>query len=212
MREAFVRTDNAFLSSGGNDGTTALVALVRDKVLQVANVSDYRAVLVQQRGWRGATSGGGGGSGDGSGGGGAGGSSGRAAGAKLSMLVRALSVDHKPNRADERERIEAAGGSVLFWGVWRVEGVLAVSRAIGDKLLKAFVSSEPEVQTWARTSEDRYLILATDGVWDALTNHEAGAVVCSQGDDVQAAAELLVSTALRKGSTDNVTAVVIDLA
>jgi protein phosphatase 1L len=48
----------------------------------------------------------------------------------------ALSDDHKPNRADERSRIEAAGGVVVWAGTWRVGGVLAVSRAFGDRLLK----------------------------------------------------------------------------
>ena len=58
------------------------------------------------------------------------------------------------------------GGSVLFWGVWRVEGVLAVSRAIGDRLLKPFVIATPEIQTWIRKEKtDRYLLLASDGVW-----------------------------------------------
>ena len=36
-----------------------------------------------------------------------------------------MSEDHKPNRADERERIEAAGGVVLWAGTWRVGGILA---------------------------------------------------------------------------------------
>jgi serine/threonine protein phosphatase PrpC len=51
----------------------------------------------------------------------------------------ALSEDHKPNRTDERSRIEAAGGVVVWAGTWRVGGVLAVSRAFGDRLLKRYV-------------------------------------------------------------------------
>ncbi|XVE53867.1 hypothetical protein DITRI_Ditri03aG0036100 [Diplodiscus trichospermus] len=43
----------------------------------------------------------------------------------------ALSVDHKPNREDECERIEAAGGKVIQWNGHRVFGVLAMSRSIG---------------------------------------------------------------------------------
>ncbi|EOY29970.1 ABI1 isoform 3, partial [Theobroma cacao] len=43
----------------------------------------------------------------------------------------ALSVDHKPNREDEYERIEAAGGKVIQWNGHRVFGVLAMSRSIG---------------------------------------------------------------------------------
>ena len=41
---------------------------------------------------------------------------------------------HKPNRDDERARIEALGGAIMHWGTWRVNGQLAVSRAIGESL------------------------------------------------------------------------------
>lgn len=60
----------------------------------------------------------------------------------------ALSTDHKPNRKDERQRIEKAGGVVMWAGTWRVGGVLAVSRAFGDRLLKQYVVAEPELQVY----------------------------------------------------------------
>ena len=41
---------------------------------------------------------------------------------------------HKPNREDERARIEALGGTIMHWGTWRVNGQLAVARAIGRDL------------------------------------------------------------------------------
>ena len=77
----------------------------------------------------------------------------------------ALSSDHKPNRPDERKRIIDLGGRVVLWGVWRVEGVLAVSRAIGDRALKAYVTPEPEIREWDRTDNDQFVVLASDGVW-----------------------------------------------
>lgn len=47
--------------------------------------------------------------------------------------ARELTKDHHPDREDERNRVEAAGGYVLEWaGVYRVNGELALSRAIGD--------------------------------------------------------------------------------
>ncbi|CAM0883539.1 unnamed protein product [Alopecurus aequalis] len=49
----------------------------------------------------------------------------------------ALSVDHKPDRPDELERIQAAGGRVIYWDGARVLGVLAMSRAIGEFSLQA---------------------------------------------------------------------------
>ncbi|RRT42460.1 hypothetical protein B296_00057112 [Ensete ventricosum] len=59
-----------------------------------------------------------------------------------------LSDDHKPNRSDERKRIEEAGGVVMWAGTWRVGGVLAMSRAFGNRLLKQFVVAEPEIQVF----------------------------------------------------------------
>ena len=54
-----------------------------------------------------------------------------------SLSVTKLTEDHHPDRDDERDRIEAAGGSVVsVWGVPRVNRILTLSRAIGDVYLK----------------------------------------------------------------------------
>lgn len=47
-------------------------------------------------------------------------------------------VNFQPNREDECERIEAAGGKVINWDGYRVSGVLAVSRSIGMSILNKF--------------------------------------------------------------------------
>ena len=49
-------------------------------------------------------------------------------------------------------------------------GVLAVSRAFGDKPLKRFVISTPHMQEEQLCHEDEFIILASDGLWDVLTN------------------------------------------
>ncbi|KAJ4458810.1 putative protein phosphatase 2C 7 [Paratrimastix pyriformis] len=54
-------------------------------------------------------------------------------------------TDHKPESQAERARIGALGGSVLFAGVYRVNGILATARALGDGFLKPYVSHEPEL-------------------------------------------------------------------
>ncbi|KAH0872791.1 hypothetical protein HID58_070153, partial [Brassica napus] len=59
----------------------------------------------------------------------------------------------------------------------RVLGVLATSRAIGDNYLKPYVSSEPEVTVTERSEEDEFMILASDGLWDVVTNDAACATV-----------------------------------
>ncbi|KAJ4790033.1 Protein phosphatase 2C-like protein [Rhynchospora pubera] len=84
-----------------------------------------------------------------------------------------LSSDHKPDRPDELQRIQAAGGRVIYWDGARVFGVLAMSRAIGDSYLKPFVISEPEVMVTETTEQDECLILATDGLWDVVSNEVA---------------------------------------
>ena len=125
--------------------------------------------------------------------------------------AEALSDDHKPNRPDEAARIRALGGTVVFHGVWRVGGVLAVSRALGDSALKPFVTARPDVRSWALGPNDRYLVLATDGIFDVLANREVGEIVTA-ATGAQAAAEALVEQALLRGSLDNATAMVVDLS
>lgn len=143
----------------------------------------------------------------------------------------ALSVDHKPNRDDEYARIEAAGGKVIQWNGHRVFGVLAMSRSIGDRYLKPWIIPDPEVMFIPRTREDECLILASDGLWDVMTNEEVcdmarkrillwhkknGATLPMERGELidpaaQAAAECLSNRAIQKGSKDNITVIVVDL-
>lgn len=86
------------------------------------------------------------------------------------VAAHQLSKDHKPNAEGEKERIENLGGMVVWAGTWRVGGVLAVSRAFGDRPLKKFVIAEPHSCCCQLACDDEFLILASDGVWDVLTN------------------------------------------
>ncbi|PIM97807.1 Serine/threonine protein phosphatase [Handroanthus impetiginosus] len=81
-----------------------------------------------------------------------------------------LSFDHKPDRADEKARILASGGRVFNNDTARVQGILAMSRAIGDTYLKPYVISEPEVTFTRRDIGDEFLVIASDGLWDMMTN------------------------------------------
>ncbi|CAK7325740.1 unnamed protein product [Dovyalis caffra] len=149
-----------------------------------------------------------------------------------------LSSDHKPDRADELLRIQEAGGRVIYWDGPRVLGVLAMSRAIGDNYLKPYVIPEPEVTMTERTEEDECLILASDGLWDVVSNdtacgvarmclraHKQSSVPGSPGSEAALgsgavessdkacsdASILLTKLALARHSTDNVSVVVVDL-
>lgn len=145
-----------------------------------------------------------------------------------------LSVDHKPDRSDELARIEAAGGRVIFLNGARVEGILAMSRAIGDKYLKPVVIAEPEITFTKREPEDECLILASDGLWDVLSSDlacqvareclreknppaKAGPQIEEEGAGAlypsrsMLAAALLTRLALGRRSADNISVIVVDL-
>lgn len=53
-------------------------------------------------------------------------------------------------------------------GVWRVQGSLAISRAIGDAHMKEWVTSEPEINRVALSTDCEFLIIASDGLWDKV--------------------------------------------
>lgn len=92
--------------------------------------------------------------------------------------------DHKPINPAEKERIQKAGGSVM---IQRVNGSLAVSRALGDYEYKQckdrgpceqLVSPEPEITVQDRDNDkDEFMILACDGIWDVITNADLCAFV-----------------------------------
>jgi len=226
VNEACVLTDDDFLKKARQqevlDGSTMLLALVYQEDsrpgserapgscrLLVANIGDCRAVLCTARQLPGSTGG---------------------------LMALPLSVDHKPNREDETARIEAKGGVVDFQGVWRVftpgssnfggqtiqRWGLAVSRSFGDLLLKeperydcvgvtpgGLVTAVPEIQVmYLSPSEDRFLVLACDGIWDVLSSEEAVSV-CAEQENPKLAAQSLLKRTFSSNSDDNLTAVVL---
>ncbi|XP_054798704.1 probable protein phosphatase 2C 76 isoform X2 [Prosopis cineraria] len=120
----------------------------------------------------------------------------------------ALSEDHKPNRSDERKRIENAGGVIMWAGTWRVGGVLAMSRAFGNRMLKQFVVAEPEIQEEVIDEELELLVLASDGLWDVMPNDDAASLARAE-DEPEAAARRLTEAAFSRGSADNITCIVV---
>uniref|UniRef100_A0A7S2WR74 PPM-type phosphatase domain-containing protein n=1 Tax=Mucochytrium quahogii TaxID=96639 RepID=A0A7S2WR74_9STRA len=132
-------------------GTTAVSVYLEEKHIWTANIGDSRAVLCR----------------DGE--------------------AVDITQDHKPNSPDEKERIEKLGGNVRWYGylgpdrqpvpgmgAYRINGNLAVSRALGDRLESPFVSDKPDIECFERDEEaDRFIILASDGLWDVMTSREA---------------------------------------
>jgi len=134
-----------------------------------------------------------------------------------SLEATCLSEKHKPTLASERQRVEKAGGQVIFG---RVLGSLAVSKALGDidfkfpynKSHADFVSAEPFINKVELGPQNQFLIIACDGLWDKLTYQEAVDFVTKfkeAGKDPNEAAQMLVKHALDLGSFDNVTAIIV---
>lgn len=126
-----------------------------------------------------------------------------------------LSFDHKPNQLKERRRIKEAGGFITFTGVWRVAGILATSRALGDFPLKEprkLITAEPDVLTFSlRDHKAHFVILATDGLWDVLTNEEAVAFVRDHIHEPDYGAKSLALHAYYRGSQDNITVAILNI-
>ncbi|KAK1421345.1 hypothetical protein QVD17_23600 [Tagetes erecta] len=131
-------------------------------------------------------------------------------------VAEALTVDHRPSRRDEKDRIESMGGYVdCRNGVWRIQGSLAVSRGIGDKHLKKWVIAEPETRIIDVRPECEFLILASDGIWDTVNNQEAIDIVrpfCVGGTkkpDLSSACRKLVGLSVTRGSYDDMSVMII---
>uniref|UniRef100_A0ACD5WAR5 Uncharacterized protein n=1 Tax=Avena sativa TaxID=4498 RepID=A0ACD5WAR5_AVESA len=125
----------------------------------------------------------------------------------------ALTSDHTAARGDERARIESSGGYVSCGnnGVWRVQDCLAVSRAFGDAGLKRWVISEPEITRLPLTAGCEFLVLASDGLWNKVSNQEAVDAVSRSSAGRGNSCKDLVDMARSRGSRDDITVMVVDL-
>lgn len=120
-----------------------------------------------------------------------------------------LSKDHVATDTDEGTRVLARGGFVSVTG--RVQGCLIVSRAMGDRSVKQFISSTPEVITHDISDDDDFLILASDGLWDVITSAGAVALVKATARVPDLSAKRLALMAMELGSDDNISVIVVFL-
>jgi len=141
----------------------------------------------------------------------------------------AISDDHKPDRLDEKKRIERAGGLVLnVRGAWRIAAPanpgankkasrreyqgLSMTRSLGDSYFKQSTqlsTPDPEVKILPITDKDLFLILATDGITNVMSNQDIVDAAGKHWEDAEEAAKNIVRTAFQKGSDENLTAMVI---
>uniref|UniRef100_A0A0R3RWY5 PPM-type phosphatase domain-containing protein n=1 Tax=Elaeophora elaphi TaxID=1147741 RepID=A0A0R3RWY5_9BILA len=84
--------------------------------------------------------------------------------------VRTLSSAHSPNVPEEVRRVEEAGGMVVpIQGELRVNGILNLTRSLGDIDGRPMISSEPDVLSFELDNSEYLLLLSCDGVWDSLS-------------------------------------------
>ncbi|EEF49929.1 probable protein phosphatase 2C 5 isoform X1 [Ricinus communis] len=181
----FVKTDIEFQQKRETSGTTVTFVVIDGWTVTVASVGDSRCILDTQGG-----------------------------------VVSLLTVDHRlEENAEERERVTASGGEVgrlnVFGGnevgplrCW--PGGLCLSRSIGDTDVGEFIVPIPHVKQVKLSNAGGRLIIASDGIWDALSSDMA-AKSC-RGLPAELAAKLVVKEALRsRGLKDDTTCLVVDI-
>lgn len=159
LKEACLKTNEELLYSSietQHSGTTAVLVVIRGTSMLCANVGDSRAVLGKKNG--------------------------------KSWLAIPLSKDHKPNDPIEKTRIEINGGKVepfrnsegnligpsRVWKAGERSPGLAMSRSLGDFEAKQVgVIADPEITEFRVSAADKFLIIGSDGLWDAVSNIEA---------------------------------------
>ncbi|ELP83833.1 leucine-rich repeat containing protein, putative [Entamoeba invadens IP1] len=118
--------------------------------------------------------------------------------------------EHTPANPQEFKRIKEYGG---YTERGRVFGDYIVSRSIGDIALKPVISDLPEFVSIKRVKNERYFIVASDGLWDQLSNTDIVALLKKKKDCVRIAelSSMLCDVAFVMGSTDNICVVVCKL-
>lgn len=122
--------------------------------------------------------------------------------------VSKLTTEHTCADQKEVERIKKLGGYVFND---RVFGSLVVTRSIGDKEMKKYgVIAEPTITKRELNDEDTYVVLGSDGVWDVIGEDNLK-VFAKEDMKAETFCKRLVNTALKEGTRDNISCIVIKL-
>lgn len=114
--------------------------------------------------------------------------------------------DHRPSERAEFERIKKNGGYVINH---RTMGVVGVSRALGDFSISG-ISPLADINYVEFEPDDKYLIVACDGVFDVMTNEQVGQMAAAAKNCDELAYDIR-NVAFSSYSTDNISVVVVDL-
>nr|BAN41176.1 protein phosphatase 2C, putative [Entamoeba invadens] len=122
--------------------------------------------------------------------------------------VTCMSEEHNTKNSEEITRLQNSGALIMSG---RVNGVIAVTRALGDHYIKQWIVSAPYMKAAEVTSDMKYIVLACDGLWDGINAEKVKEVLETEGVQFEAVAKQLTQLAISKGSTDNITVIVIKL-
>ncbi|KAI3699336.1 hypothetical protein L2E82_43578 [Cichorium intybus] len=204
IQKAFQATEDGFLSIVAKQwvvkpqlaavGSCCLVGVICNGVLYIANAGDSRAVL------------------------------GKIVKATGEVIAIQLSTEHNASIESVRQELHRLHPDdpqivVLKHNVWRVKGLIQISRSIGDVYLKKaefnreplyakfrlrdpirrpILSADPAISTHELQPDDRFIIFASDGLWEHLTNQEAVEIV--QNHPNNGSARRLVKAALQEAA------------
>jgi protein phosphatase 1L len=124
-----------------------------------------------------------------------------------------VTTDHKPDEPNEKSRLEKMGGEVYkdSESVFRI-GDLSLSRAFGDGDNAPYISQKPDIFIKKITPHTKYIVMACDGLWDVIESESLGKIMNQlQAKKPDNIAVELANFALEKGSTDNVSIIVIEV-
>jgi serine/threonine protein phosphatase PrpC len=186
LTKTLVEFDQELIQKGLG-GTTACCSLISDDKIYTANVGDSRGVLCREKD------------------------------------VLQLSEDASPDNSRFVNAVDKMGKSIIFnAGALRVEGKIALTRDLGEDIL----SGRPKITRLKKGIPDdltkmdvgyqagNYLVIACDGLWDVARNSEVKKAVTQMAEAGMKPAEMaarLVHAALKAGTTDNVTCLVVKL-
>ena len=120
-----------------------------------------------------------------------------------------ITTEDKCTNKKEQKRIEKAGGKIIDE---RLNGILAVSRGFGDFDLKnQGLTCQPHIYKKLIDLSLNYCVLASDGVWDALSPAEVSKIAFDNKNNFKEIAKIIVETAQERGSEDNISCIVIEL-
>jgi serine/threonine protein phosphatase PrpC len=130
----------------------------------------------------------------------------------------ALTKDHKPDWPEENARIKKLGGEIVWDGYdFRIKD-LSVSRAFGDISAEPFLTCMPDIFRYKLTADDKFIVLACDGLWDVFNCQDVANFILKSCYDMTNntrinkhinIAKRLGELAIAKGSTDNITIIIV---